>query len=166
MEKLYEILKVLVKLCVTSGNEKQFVFDFMIYDGSDGETGIINDTNVVQYEFVNLGSTVCVINDMVLLPVASNKEFHRIKLDIGFNEMDVTIYKYKFAGAPNFFINQVTVSDSVPSVDVPPEYLTNGMINTFDGPEDDRGRTYESQLYNKLLVISKVKADKKTSKPS
>jgi len=73
---------------------KHFVFRFQIYEK---QTDIVNDTQVIQYEFVNLGDSEVQINSLPLQPLASN--FHRIKLDIRAHERDITIYRVKFSNA-------------------------------------------------------------------
>jgi hypothetical protein len=152
MEK---ILEYLLKIFSGFGKEKQFVFNFTLYDGTERTTSI-SDTNVVEYEFVNLGTTMVYINDMPLYPDASGKHFNRIKLLCSFNEMDVTIYKYRFE-QPDFFLYTAPVT--IPAVgDV--------LVPKETPPGAVQAPAYISNIYNRLLVISKVKAYKRNQKPS
>lgn len=153
IEKFLEILR---QVFSGFGAEKQFVFNATIYNGSE-RSHTISDTNVVEYEFVNLGTTICYINDIPLYPVASGKQFHRIKLHCSFNEMDATIYKYRFVLAqPDYFIYNTAVTVGADDFSVPKETPPGGPA----------APAYSSTLYNRLLVISKVKAYKRNSKPS
>ena len=94
--------KYLLKLLIGYFRAKQFVFRFQYYTGTDEESGQINDTNVVQYRFINQGTSVCLINEGELQPginpggainLIPGKEF---VLEVRSREKDVTIYKYKF----------------------------------------------------------------------
>lgn len=82
----------LIKLFTRYITEAQFVFRFMYYE----KNTTINDTNVVQYEFINQGNTVIDINGMLLQPSASGLEPVRWIGAIQNNENDVTVYKVKF----------------------------------------------------------------------
>jgi hypothetical protein len=84
---------------------KHFVFRFQQFDR---HTSVVNDTNVVEYEFVNWGDNAVDINGAILLPLGTG--FNRMKLDIRDHEKDTTIYRVKFienggfcAGDLNFF---------------------------------------------------------------
>lgn len=150
-----EVIEFLAKVFAGFGSEKQFVYNFTIYNGTERNQSI-SDTNVVEYEFVNLGTTMCYINDMPLYPQASGKNFNRIKLHVSFNEMDVSIYKYRFGGAPDYFLYQAPVALAASTVTVPKETVPGAVGSP----------AYVSNLYNRLLVISKVKANKRNQKPS
>jgi len=80
----------------TFKNKEGFEFKGRIYDQDD----TINDTNVIQYEFINLGVDAVIINDTIeLLPFFPGANFvanNRFKPDIYTNECDNTIYKIKF----------------------------------------------------------------------
>ena len=75
--------------------QKQFVYRHDYYDGSE-QNNEIYETNVVEYEFINQGNSVCVINNMELQPSISGIPPSSIKLDIRNNEKDVTVYRYNF----------------------------------------------------------------------
>ena len=82
---------------------REYVFRFEYYD-EDSRGNTIDDTNVVQYEFINQGNTVIDINGLLLQPnvtllaIVHTVEPSRILLPIRENEMDVSIYRYKFLG--------------------------------------------------------------------
>lgn len=113
--------------------KREFVFRFDYYDDNSRGHGI-DETNVVQYEFINQGNTVININGLLLQPLVNQSGFafpfdtppNRILLPIRENEMDVTVYRFKFLA----------------QVSVPPFEPDNNL----------------------LLVISKVKADIATNK--
>ncbi len=114
--------------------KREFVFRFEYYDGNTkGNT--IDDTQVVQYHFVNQGNSVIDINGMKLNPTidATGVQFpfnvnpSSILMPIRENEMDVTVYKYKF-------------------------------LETIPDPAPPPGRI------DSLLVIMKIKADIATNK--
>lgn len=94
MEKIFEWLK-------KKFQTKQFVFRFDYYDGTEDSLKI-SDTNVFQYEFINQGTTVCLINEMeVFPPVNPNGSINlilpkQITLSCYTNEKDVNIYGYRF----------------------------------------------------------------------
>jgi len=73
------------------------VFDFDYYDGTETDNNkTISDQNVYEYEFINQGNSICLINGMKLYPPHANIKPDRIKLDIRANEKDVQVYKYSF----------------------------------------------------------------------
>lgn len=82
--------------------QKQFVFRFFTYE----KNGVANDAEVVQYEFVNQGDTFVDIEGMRLYPQSYidvsgyPKNNFSWKSDIKQNEMDVTVYKWKFVRTP------------------------------------------------------------------
>lgn len=107
----------LIKLFTRYITEAQFVFRFMYYE----KNTTINDTNVVQYEFINQGNTVIDINGMLLQPSASGLEPVRWISAIQNNENDVTVYKVKFQKvATKLCSGSVCITGFVPCPDVPP----------------------------------------------
>jgi len=120
--------------------KEKFVFRFDIYDGSEDSNDIYK-TDVVQYEFVNQGTTICVLNDGLLLyPQFVSIEPVRVKLDIWEQETDVNTYKYRFQE-----IDYTSVYDNSGDAIFP-------FIKPFVA-----SRT----IFNRLLVISKVKIQHK-----
>ena len=106
---LYQIavyLKNLVK-------RKQFVFEFIILDGTE-EPKEIHDTNSIEYEFINQGNSICVINDTLFLyPQFSGIPPYRVKLDIRQREMDVQLYTYDFRPLDYQICNEITNPEAV-----------------------------------------------------
>jgi hypothetical protein len=81
--------------------KKHFTFRFQYYESD----AVVTDTNVIEYEFVNLGTAPVSINDMQLLPdqfppsaIPPQYEniFRRYKPTNYYNEVDTTIYRIKF----------------------------------------------------------------------
>jgi hypothetical protein len=80
--------------------KKHFVFRSQYYF----ETAVVSDTNVIEYEFINVGRTSVFVNDAELLPVQLGVPvgsgigdiFSRMKLSVNYNEEDTTIYRIKF----------------------------------------------------------------------
>jgi len=89
------------------GNKKvtaglaEFRFDFSLYDGKDPDKLSFDDTNVVEYEFINQGNSCCRINDGLLLyPVSTGIDPTRWKGTINEKEHDTTAYRFRFEDAP------------------------------------------------------------------
>ena len=80
--------------------KKHFTFRFQYYDTDT----VVNDTNVIEYEFVNVGRTSVLVNDMELFKDNSGggglglyeDTFRRWKCKVNYNEVDTTIYRIKF----------------------------------------------------------------------
>jgi len=84
--------------------KKHFVFRFQYYEHDT----VVNDTNVVEYEFINVGSRSVDVNNTTLIPVALGPLgspigdiFSRMKLAVNYNEEDTTIYRIKFPIFPD-----------------------------------------------------------------
>lgn len=146
----------LLNLLMKFVSERQFTYRFDEYDGSE-DSNQIYDGQVVEYEFINTGSTVCIINaGLKLYPVNSGMLPNRVKLHISYNEMDVTIYDYRFSSMkdelqlitdPNtmFNLDRVLLPLVVQYADLSPTIL-------------------KFVEFNRLIVISKVKASVKPRK--
>jgi hypothetical protein len=143
-----KIVKALSRFLIS----KQYVYRFDYYTGSAGESGDVSDTQVVEYEFINQGSTVILINGMMLLPGYYGIEPSRWKSTVNYNEMDVSIYKYSF---PKESIQAPLVIDVVDGANVIPTPVISPLV--YPLPGDPPG--------NRLLVISKCKATVRTSNP-
>jgi hypothetical protein len=88
LEKIYKyLLSFLIK--------KHFVFRSRYYE----ENIVINDTNIIEYHFINVSDLSVWVNDLELLPVVfgSPDKLHEIKLSVNYNEEDTTIYRVKVA---------------------------------------------------------------------
>jgi hypothetical protein len=107
-----EIISIIRKYIL----QKQFVFRNDYYDGSETNNEIY-ETNVIEYEFVNQGNTVCVINNMELQPSISGIPPSDIKLDIRKNEKDVTVYRYRFLDKLNSGCDAMIFYDFIPIID-------------------------------------------------
>lgn len=141
------LFRYLHRVFTSFGYEKQFVFRFDIYDGSEQNLEIY-DTNVVEYKFVNLGTTICYINEMPVYPHAAYKGFDNVHLQLQVNEMDVTIYKYRFDVVDFFgYFSNVVFEDG-----------STGIVPNENAAQPRSGLAYLPAKYNRLLVISKIKA--------
>jgi len=89
------------KLAFRYFKPKQFVFRFDEYTEQTLRTkAAIDDTNVVQYRFINQGSnSLIVINGMTIPSVDLGIPIQDVNLKVNDNEIDNTIYKYKFLDA-------------------------------------------------------------------
>jgi hypothetical protein len=131
------------------GKPMEFVFRFDQYDGTEAALQVY-DAQVVQYKFVNQGTTICLIgNGLKLYPKFSGIEPNEITLDIRECEMDVTVFNYSFDKL-DFIAKTMTIVIS-------PDFQRNvpfiGLVEDISG----------AQTFNRLLVISKVKANLKGS---
>jgi len=129
---------------------REYVYRFEYYD-EQSDTSAIDDTNVVQYEFINQGTTIVEINGMKIYPEWAGIAPHRVLLHINYNEMDVTIYKFKF-----FPIDQAAATTL-------PDPANPAFVQNFVTP-DPNGFIALPQPVNRLLVVVKVKANIATRK--
>jgi len=121
---------------------RQFVFDFDYYDGTETDNNhVIADQNVYEYEFINQGASICLINGLKLYPKFAGIPPYRVKLDNRFREKDVQVYKYSFIPLDfqvcyPLHLSQVEDLLSVGSATaVGPNYVTEATLNgmEFDG---------------------------------
>jgi hypothetical protein len=139
----------------------KFVFRFDIYTGAEGEPGEIYVENVVEYEFINSGTTKIVINaGLTIYPAYAGIEPTRVKLAVNHNERDETIYKYEFfpLGGDQFSGDDYRIvidtaagtgGFAVTPLDVPTPVFIGEII---PGITNIKAPAYE---INKLVVISK-----------
>ena len=130
---------------ITAGYN-EFRYEFDLFDGLDPGKLSFDDTNVVEYEFINQGNTLCIINDgLRLYPAFANIEPSRWKGTINDFENDTTIYRYKFEKLDlrGFVFN------------APPggagDFLSVPFVSNVDP-----GELFKD--FGRLLVITKVKA--------
>lgn len=120
---------------------RAFVFRIDIYNGTEESNSIYSD-QVFQYEFINQGTTICVINGgLYLYPQFSGMcSCHKV-MNVNSNEKDVTIYEYKFLPL------DYQVASSVVAIDPPGgNFTVNRLIESHPGDIQ----------FNKLTVISKT----------
>jgi hypothetical protein len=136
-----KILGELHNLLCKYFKRKQFVFRFDIYNGTEASNEIY-DAQVIEYEFINQGQTVCVINDGLLLyPDFAGICKCSVRMDINHNEEDKTVYKYRFQNLDYVAITQTDAG--------------TGITNTFLIPFPGYG---ENPPFSRLIVKSKVLA--------
>ncbi len=134
---------------ITAGYN-DFVFNFDYFDGQGEDSFSIDDTDVVEYEFINQGNTICVINDgLRLYPGFTQIAPDRWKGTINDFENDMTIYKYKFE--PIDFSTVYGVLEGVP---LPPN-IVQVQVPGFAPYQPFLNE--DSVIINRLLVITKVK---------
>lgn len=132
-------------------SKKKFVFRFDVYDGTE-ESNEIYVENVYEYEFINQGTTIVVLNSgLPIYPEFSGIAPSRVKLSVNYNEKDETIYKYEFLPL-----------DYIAIVDPSANWLVGGYAGNVDAPfiasvaqfkyAPPAGRLVN---FNKLVVISK-----------
>jgi len=141
--------------------QKQFVYRYDYYDGTEKSLEVY-ETNVVQYEFVNQGQTVCVINGMELnpsqpfTPGITEIPPTRWKGIVNYNEKDVTVYKYRFIPIPIVCSGSITVvgwflTNPICSFDF--TFFINGIAinNTFTQTGSEPPATMEGSLIGNII---------------
>jgi hypothetical protein len=128
----------------------QFVFRFQEYDGSESQSigNQIDDSNVVEYEFINQGTTICIINEgLRIYPSYSGIEPSRVKLEIDQSEKDVTVYQFRFEDL-DFFQGHAIIDN----------FIAPGTALVITGfvPAKDFINMPNQPAFNRLLVISKM----------
>lgn len=144
-----ELYKALCRLLGT----KKFVFRFDEYTGAEGEPGEIYVENVVEYEFINSGTTIIELNaGLKLYPLFAGIEPTRVKLSVNYNERDETIYKYAFreftAQDYRIVIDTNSTIGYTSPIDNPLPIFADAIVSTIDPKEKAFG-------INRLIVISK-----------
>lgn len=131
---------------------KEFTFRFDEYDGSEQSLQIY-DGQVIEYEFINAGTTVCIIGGgLKLYPTISGLIPNRVKLAVNYNERDVTVYPYKFIPLDLTVISNNSKLNNIFATTVRQDLVVEVTnINTRLAEKDE-------QKFNRLIVISKVKA--------
>lgn len=149
-EKILKLLSVFLGV-------KQFTFRFDEYNGTESALQIY-DGQVMEYEFINAGSSVCIINGgLKLYPEFSGMSPTRVKLSCNYNERDVTVYNYKFE---KLDLSVVTDIGAV-TLNGKPIYVpfVNDTVNITYGVNPKN-----PVKFNRLVVISKVQAKVKPRK--
>jgi len=105
---------------------REFVFDFDNYDGTETDNNhVISDENVYEYEFINQGDSICLINGLKLYPQFAGIPPFRIKLDNRNREKDVQVYKYSFLPLDYIICNPIHLSQNK-------DLVTTGIMTTPD----------------------------------
>lgn len=98
MEQLLQ--KIYTLLCQTLGKRQKYSYTFQVYNDLSKERQI-KIGNSIEYEFRNTGSTVVIINDQLkLYPAFNGRGPSTWKGFCNKNEMDMTIYEYRFEIIP------------------------------------------------------------------
>lgn len=127
--------------------ERQFITLSWTVTGKE-RTKEIHETNVVQYTFINVGSTVVNVNGIILYPLFSGFQPNQFITSQNMAENDVQVYKYTFEGIPKFVIADYgdpgTTFRYKSVVMMPPLPKLPGFV-VFDG----------------LQVVAKIRANKR-----
>lgn len=123
----------------------EFRYEFDIFDGLDPGKLSVDDTNVVEYEFINQGNTLVRINDgLKLYPQFAGIDPSRWKTTINENEMDTTIYRFRFE--PLDFRAFIFTAPGGGGTTIGVPFISNADPGELMKP------------FNRLLVITKIKA--------
>lgn len=94
LEKIYNLL------CKALGKRQGYSYTFKRYNELS-KVKQITIQNALEYEFINSGSMVVVLNDNLrLYPEFIQRGSHRQKFVCNKNEMDLTIYDFRFEIIP------------------------------------------------------------------
>ena len=131
---------------------RHFVYRIDIYNGTE-ESNSIYDNQVMEYEFINQGTTACIINDgLYLYPEYMDIEPSRIRMVVNSNERDDTVYQYRFE-PPEFIAVRAVFIDPAPAPGFPNQIIVGALAPAKDflaiGGD-------EAVVFNKLIVKSKV----------
>jgi hypothetical protein len=140
MDFLEAIYKKVCKFLIL----RNFVYRFDIYNGTESANSIYDD-QVMEYEFFNQGNTLCIINGgLFLYPAFTNISPNSVRMVVNANEMDQTIYEYKFVPLDFREFDFTFPGGGGTSISVP-------FISDLDLGE-------LMQPFNRLIVKSKVVA--------
>lgn len=100
---MLEILDKIYK-AIVNGLQRQN-FEYKVYNLNGTEPNKqLKIANSIQYEFVNSGNSIAVINDIYkIYPKWCGIEPTHLILNIHKNETDVSVYEYHFEDVPNGF---------------------------------------------------------------
>jgi len=117
---------------------KEFVFRFECYE-NDTQINSVDTTNVVEYQFINGGTSIVEINGTQVYPAFSGLKPDRLDLNINSCEEDMTVYKFKFKPLDMQVLEQGEPEGNITRPYVGPVVPVDGQIN-----------------FNRLIVISKM----------
>lgn len=121
--------------------KNQYVYRFECYE-NDTQINSVDTTNVVQYQFINGGTSIVEINGTQVYPAFSGLKPDRLDLEINQCEEDMTVYKFKFKPL-DIQVREIQVANGGTTITrfVGPVVPVQGQIN-----------------FNRLIVISKCMA--------
>lgn len=136
---------------VTKLRERQFATLAWIVQGTESNLEI-HETNVVQYTFTNLGTTIVTVGGITLFPLWSGFSPTEFVTNHSFAENDVSVYKYRFDGLPKIVLARV------PYITVgPPAYYN--IPQPFPGVAKFPGFVE----FNQLQIVAKIRANRRKS---
>jgi hypothetical protein len=93
---MIEILDKIYKLINYALKRENFEYKFLTVNGTEPNNQI-KIANSIEYEFINSGNSIVIINDTLLIyPKWTNVSPNRVKLSIHKKETDVSVYEYRF----------------------------------------------------------------------
>ena len=93
----------------TKLRERQFSTTSWVVVGTE-RTMEVGETNVVQYTFVNVGTTVVNIDGLILYPSFCGFGPTSFTTNHNMAENDVSVYKYRFDGLPKNVVAKVPLA--------------------------------------------------------
>jgi hypothetical protein len=92
-----EFFKKIYELLVNALTKRQsYEWKFFVFNGSE-QNPQIKIANSIEYEFINSGNSIVIINDnFKLYPYWMGVEPVRAKFSTNKNEVDVSVYEYRF----------------------------------------------------------------------
>lgn len=91
-----EILKNIFKILKGAFKYQSYEYRFLVLNGSEPNKQI-KISNSIEYEFINSGNSKVIINDtLILYPYWMGVEPVRAKLSLNKNEVDSSVYEYRF----------------------------------------------------------------------
>jgi len=94
-----EVILKIYRACLDILKPQNFEYKFFVVNGSE-ENKQIKIANSIEYEFVNSGSSKVILNDnLIIYPYWMGIEPVRLKFTCQKNEVDVSIYEYRFEDA-------------------------------------------------------------------
>lgn len=135
----------------TKLRERQFSTQAWTVMGTE-DNQEIHETNVVQYTFLNIGTTVVEVGGITLFPLFCGFGPTEFTTNHSFAENDVSVYKYRFDGLPKFVLAKF------PLVGVgPPSYFTIPV-------KPDYAKFPDLQSFNGLQIVAKLRANHRNPK--
>lgn len=100
---MIELLDKILKAILSGLKRQNYEYKFLVVNGSEPNPQI-KVANSIQYEFINSGNSIAIINDTLrIYPQWCGIEPSRVKFDILKNETDVGVYEYRFENINNGF---------------------------------------------------------------
>lgn len=135
-----ETLDKILAFLKNSWKRQKYEYRFLSLNGTENNKQL-KISNSIEYEFINSGNSLAIINDgFILYPAFMGIEPTRQKFTLNKNEQDVGVYEYRFESASKH--------PRVGTVAIPgPGFTINILMNPDTGaPEPE---------YNELQVVVK-----------